>query len=161
MRTLIRPLPSSALPLLVPGSLTVTTGVAALDSLFGFGRALTAHPHYDAKTDRTVAWAWAQNPVKSSLEITVVEWGGAREGHAEVQRSRWSIGGCSVAPHDFAVTDNYYVFLLNKFALDLPPYVLGLKGPAECLLTTGEGTAVHLSPRPGGRAAGREPVTIP
>jgi len=140
-----------------PGSLTVTTGMSAVDSLMKFGKAFTAHPHYDAATKRMVGWTWAQNPLTDSLELDVIEWG---EEGGQVQKSSHVIEDCTIAPHDFAVTSSYYVFVLNQFGLTLAPYLMGLKGPAECLLATGKGTTVCLIPRPGSKAAGTEPVLI-
>ena len=117
-----------------PGSLTVTTGIDAIDSLIDLGKAFTAHPHKDSISGRMVGWSWAQNPVSNSLSMTLVEW--EDETQQEVFRTEYVLSECSMAPHDFAVTESYYVFVLNQLEIDLLPYMLGLKGPAQCLSCT-------------------------
>jgi len=66
----------------------------------------------------------------------------------------------AIAPHDFALTENWYVFVLNAMELKLAPFVLGLTGPVGALLTTGQGVKLRLVPRPDGAFAGRKPMTI-
>jgi len=105
-----------------------------------------------------VGWSWAQNPVSNSLSMTLVEW--EDETQEEVHRSEYVLADCSMAPHDFAVTESYYVFVVNQLEIDLAPYMLGFKGPAQCLSCTGDGVVVHLVPRPGGRAQGTDPIVI-
>ena len=55
----------------------------------------------------------------------------------------------SLAPHDFAITPSWYVFAHNDMELDILPFAAGLKGPVECLRTTGGGVTLQLVPRPG------------
>ena len=61
------------------------------------------------------------------------------------------------APHDFAVTASWYVMIQNCLRVDPGPYLLGLKGAGECLVSEPEKpVTVHLVPRPrggGGEAA--------
>jgi len=49
-----------------------------------------------------------------------------------------------LAPHDFVITDSWYVFMLNAMALDPLPFVAGLCGPVEALRTTGVYIAVYI-----------------
>eukprot|EP00961_Rhodomonas_salina_P260927 3526243-Rhodomonas_salina.3 len=51
------------------------------------------------------------NPLTDSLELDVIEWG---EEGGQVQKSSHVIEDCTIAPHDFAVTSSYYVFVLNQ-----------------------------------------------
>jgi len=39
----------------------------------------------------------------------------------------------SVAPHDFSISDNHYVFIENRVSGDTLPYILGTSCPAECV----------------------------
>jgi all-trans-8'-apo-beta-carotenal 15,15'-oxygenase len=39
----------------------------------------------------------------------------------------------SVAPHDFSITKNFYIFIENRVMGDTLPYILGTKCPAECV----------------------------
>lgn len=133
-------------------------GLDTVDEALKLGRAFTAHPHRCAASGRMVGWSWAQNPATNSLSMTLVEWDEASE--QEVTRKHYSMPDTSMAPHDFAVTESYYIFVINQISLDLVPYVAGLKGPAQCLSCTGQGVQVHLVPRPHGAAAGTDAVVI-
>lgn len=43
--------------------------------------------------------------------------------------------GCPAPPHDWILTQDFYVFAQYAFNLDLLPCLLGLKGPGECLVS--------------------------
>ena len=116
-----------------------------------------AHPREDRKRGRMVGWTWAAPMVGSTLAVTVYEWetrGGALLVTTQVELPT------PIAPHDFALTDNWYVFVLNAMELRLAPFILGLTGPVGALRTTGEGVTLQLVPRPGGNAAHRSPITV-
>jgi carotenoid cleavage dioxygenase-like enzyme len=49
----------------------------------------------------------------------------------QVAKTDYTMANTAMAPHDFAVTESYYIFVMNQLALDLVPYVTGLKGPAH------------------------------
>ena len=34
---------------------------------------------------------------------------------------------CELAPHDFAITPDYYVFVENRMGMNMAPYLAGLK----------------------------------
>jgi len=93
------------------------------------------------------------------LAIQICEWDVATGALLETTPARLP---SAIAPHDFVITENYYVFVLNGMELKLAPYVLGLCGPVGALLTTGEGVTLKLVPRPGSTAAklGRKPLTV-
>ena len=94
------------------GALTVTTGVEGMDLMLELGKAFTAHPHRCALSRRKVGWSWAQklvrqNPATNSLSVSVVEWDD--DSQEEVCSKEYEVAGCSMTPHDFAVTGSYYV----------------------------------------------------
>lgn len=137
--------------------LTVTTGVAALDRAIGAGRAFTAHPREDRKRGRMVGWSWAAPLVGDSLSAKIHEWDMAT---GELLHTTETKLPSPVAPHDFALTDNWYIYVLNAMELKLAPFILGLTGPVGALCTTGQGVKLRLVPRPDGNAAGRRPLTV-
>ena len=141
---------------LTPG-LTVTTGLEQLDKIFGLGNAFTAHPRLDAARGALVGWKWTAKPDQSSLVASVYEWDEASG--ALLHETPCQLPS-AVAPHDFGVTASYYVFQLNAMSLAVLPFALGLKGPVDCLRTTGGGVTLLLVPRPGGPRAGEEAVYI-
>jgi len=143
--------------LMPPGELTVTSGVGELDKTLGFGVAFTAHPREDRKRGRTVGWSWAAPMVGDELAVTIHEW---RTASGELVHSKQISLPSAIAPHDFAITDSWYIFALNAMELKLLPYVLGLVGPVGALCTTGEEVVLRLVPRPDGPHAHREPLTV-
>lgn len=139
------------------GGLTVTTGLPAVDEAIGVGRAFTAHPREDRKRGRMVGWSWAAPLVGDRLSVRLHEWDMAS---GNLLHTTDTYLPSPLAPHDFAITDNWYVFVLNAMELKLAPFVLGLTGPVGALLTTGQGVKLRLVPRPDGNAAGRKPLTV-
>ena len=140
------------------GKLTVTSGVSEeLDKSIGLGVAFTAHPREDRKRQRMVGWSWAAPLAGERLAVRIGEFD-VQSG--EVLRTTRTVLPSRVAPHDFAITDSWYVFVLNAMELKLAPYVLGLTGPVGALCTSGKGVKLQLVPRPDGPMAGREPVMI-
>jgi len=120
------------------------------------GQALTAHPHFDAQTNRMVSWTWAQRPADNAMSIEVCEW----DTSGVVARTPYMFDGCVAAPHDFGVTQSYYVFQLNAFDFNTTGFLTG-SAPASCLSTTAErGVEYHLIPRPDGPKAGTAPIVF-
>ena len=62
----------------------------------------------------------------------------------------------AIAPHDFALTDDWYIFAHNAMELELAGFVSGRKGPVDCLVTTGGEVLLQLVGRPDGAAAGEQ-----
>mmetsp|Transcript_110241 Transcript_110241/g.212448 ORF Transcript_110241/g.212448 Transcript_110241/m.212448 type:complete len:657 (+) Transcript_110241:86-2056(+) len=144
--------------MLPDGALTATVGLSPeIEQSFGLGVAMTAHPHEDRKRGRMVSWTWAAPLVGETLQITIYEWDTST---GELLHSMPETLPSPVAPHDFAITDNYYVFALNAMELKLAPFLLGLTGPVGALSTTGQGVTLKLIPRPGSSRAGSPPLTI-
>ena len=127
------------------------------------GSAFTAHPHVDPHTERLVAWSWRSLVAERAVETTFYEWTADwREPSAPTTHK---LDACEAAPHDFAVTESSYVLIQNRLKVDPAPYVLGMKGAGECLVSQPElPVVVHVVPRPSPRlggetndAANREP----
>jgi all-trans-8'-apo-beta-carotenal 15,15'-oxygenase len=144
--------------LLPDGALTVTSGLGEdVDRILGLGVAFTAHPREDPKRKRMVGWSWAAPLAGENLAVSISEWDS--QSGAVLHTTKTTLPS-RVAPHDFAITESWYVYVLNAMELQLAPYVLGLTGPVGALSTSGEGVTLKLIPRPDGRHAGREPLTI-
>ncbi|KAL3155783.1 hypothetical protein ABBQ32_012798 [Trebouxia sp. C0010 RCD-2024] len=54
-------------------------------------------------------------------------------------------------PHDFAISRNYYVFFQNALSFKMSQYLLGLRGPAQCVNFDEGPMKVHVVPRHGGK----------
>jgi len=85
--------------------------------------------------------------IKSPNSIYYRTWVALRVRHGVLQ----CVAGCCRFTN---IEDTY------QLELDLFPYASGLKGPAQCLSCTGEGVVMHFVPRPGGRAAGTNPIVL-
>lgn len=66
------------------------------------------------------------------VQVTFFEW--APGSFKLVAQAVHVIEDCVAPPHDFIFTDDYYVFMHYRFTLDMAPFLLGLKGPAECMV---------------------------
>lgn len=124
-------------------------GVEALDRALGFGDAVTAHPHVDAARDRLVIWSNRNNALEGSIDFTVSEW----DQQWELQRQVGFSMMARTAPHDFALTPSFYIWVENR--MELPPtglanYLLGFVGPAEGIEADAKAPVrVHLVARGG------------
>lgn len=123
-------------------------------------QAMTAHPHIDPVRDRLVTWTWGVDVHMSkpnSLVIELIEY----DPHWQaVSRKTYKMPGAAVNPHDFALTQNYYVFFENALNLDVVPFLLGRRSAADCLQLQPKPTKVHLIPRPDGIMANAEPLVF-
>ncbi|MEM9486580.1 MAG: carotenoid oxygenase family protein [Cyanobacteria bacterium P01_F01_bin.116] len=118
--------------------------------------ATTAHPHSDPVRDRIVLWHWAAQ--LKGLTIDIVEYDRQWQ---ECDRSQFQMPGTMINPHDFALTQTYYVFVENRLTFNPWPFILGRQSPADCLqLQTEQPTRVHLVPRPDGPMAGQPVQTV-
>jgi all-trans-8'-apo-beta-carotenal 15,15'-oxygenase len=81
-------------------------------------------------------WTWRaevdleRGPLATNPTINIYEWDNAMKS-APPTMHKFSF--TSVAPHDFSITENYYVFVENRIGGDTLPYILGTKCPAECV----------------------------
>mmetsp|Transcript_24254 Transcript_24254/g.23310 ORF Transcript_24254/g.23310 Transcript_24254/m.23310 type:complete len:637 (-) Transcript_24254:150-2060(-) len=115
------------------------------------GSFATAHPKFDFKKNRMVSW------ITSAVEGE----GGMLDTHPWLRIYEWDekfqpqgppvkyvLNSTAIAPHDFSITENYYVFVENRAGGDTMPYLLGTKHPAECMsLAPLEPMILHLVPR--------------
>lgn len=142
--------------LLLDGDTAISTGLGrGVDEALGLGVGFSAHPREVG--GRLVGWSWKAPILDSDLEIDIFEWEIASGKLLASSQAR--LPG-KVAPHDFAVTANWYVYVLNGMALDPLPYVMGATGPVGALTTTGKGVSIVLLPRPDGEAKGSRGITI-
>ena len=61
-------------------------------------------------------------------------------------------------PHDVAVTENHAVFFSPQLAFDNASYVLGFKGPGQCIEFQDQPMNIFLQPRSGGPAQVTSPA---
>lgn len=124
-----------------------TLGLSALDSMLGFGDAVTAHPHVDQKRNRLLMWSQKKKVVDGSLAFTVTEWD--QQWHPQARVAFDMAAGA--APHDFAFTDSFYIWVENRIELTGPAlarYLLGQLGPAEAIEIDADlPTRIHLVTR--------------
>ncbi|KAK9800351.1 hypothetical protein WJX73_008195 [Symbiochloris irregularis] len=136
-----------------PGMAPSSTGWAALDRRAGLGSALTAHPHIEPATDghgqRMVMWNW-RSVRGQDLVINVAEYD---EQWQQQAATSFKMHNSMFNPHDFAFTPRHHVFFQNAMSMDMASYILGLKGPAQCVEVLAEQPMnVHIVPRDGSPA---------
>ncbi|KAL0046710.1 hypothetical protein WJX82_008018 [Trebouxia sp. C0006] len=129
-----------------------TTGADFLDKAIGLGKACTAHPHVvhgQGTSDRLAIFSW-QSQIKplagSEMTIDINEFD---ENWQKVAGQKFTMHKSFFNPHDFAVSKNYYVFFQNAMSFKMGQYLLGLKGPAQCVNFEDGPMKVHLVPRNG------------
>ena len=123
-------------------------------------QAMTAHPHLDPVRNRLVGWTWGMEAKigrPNDLLIDICEYD---EGWNVVSRTAYKMPGAAVNPHDFSLTQNYYVFFENALRFEVAPFLLGIQSPADCLELVAQPTKVHLIPRPDGEKADAQPVVL-
>ena len=119
----------------------------------GLGHAFTAHPRPDVARGRMVGWSWASKASMDGIAAEIWEWD-QQSGEA-IHRTPVELKA-AIAPHDFALTDDWYIFAHNAMELELAGFVSGRKGPVDCLVTTGGEVLLQLVGRPDGAAAGEQ-----
>jgi len=119
---------------------------SAIEALAGFGgRAFTAHPKVCARTGFLCGWGWRSRVRSKAVEITLWEWD---DDWNERGSREYVMNGCEAAPHDFGVTAKWYVMIQNRLGIDPLPFLMGVKGAGECLISQPEQPLlVHLIPR--------------
>ena len=121
----------------------------------GLGHAFTAHPRPDVARGRMVGWSWASKASMDGIAAEIWEWD-QQSGEA-LHRTPVELKA-AIAPHDFALTDDWYIFAHNAMELELAGFVSGRKGPVDCLVTTGGEVLLQLVGRPDGAAAGEQHI---
>ena len=136
----------------------VTIDGGLIDEALGFGEAFTAHPHVDG--DKLVAFTWAQQPQREEMGLTFREI--YNDWTDDVPPVSHAMPDCALAPHDCGLTENYHVVVENRASIQMAPFVLGLKGPAQVLeIATKSGARCHLIPRAGSGLTKPVVVDIP
>lgn len=133
----------------------IDLGSEVANRFLGWGSAFTAHPHIDPnpRGGRLCGWAWNQNVTSSSLTLKVREFD---DQWTVADELSFVMDGGMLAPHDWGLSPDYYVFFENQMAMDLAPFLLGVTGPAQTLVMKPESPVrVHIVPRPSSRAAAR------
>jgi len=124
-----------------------TLGLDYLNGLIAPGGAFTAHPKVDPGhhgDPRLVGFS-----VKTGLSSTLTLYELDGEGTLLNQRSQTMPGFAFI--HDFAITPNYAIFFQNPVSFGPLPFLLGLKGAAECIrFDPKQPTKIWLIPRRGG-----------
>ncbi|MGC1309669.1 MAG: carotenoid oxygenase family protein [Phormidesmis sp.] len=123
-------------------------------------QAMTAHPHVDPVRDRLITWTWGIKAHAGQPNTLVIELSEYNHHWQLVSRTSYKMPGAAVNPHDFALTENYYVFFENALSFDVFPFLLGQKSPADCLKLLPKPTKVHLIPRPDGKMANAGPLVL-
>lgn len=126
-----------------------TLGIDDLDGLLEAGSAFAAHPRIDPSCDRIGGQPCLVNfGVKAGLSSTITLYEFDPSGQL-FHQSAHSIPGFAFL-HDFAITPNYCLFFQNPVSLNPVPYVLGLKGAAQCIqFQANQPTRVIVIPRHG------------
>ena len=84
---------------------------------------MSAHPHVDPRPHcrggpRLVAWGWTQLARDGAMQISLRE---LDQTWRTVCEASFVMEGCTLAPHDFAITPDYYLFMENRMAMDMAP----------------------------------------
>ena len=124
-------------------------------------QALTAHPHVDPLGERLVIWSWGMKSQPGRPNVLTIDICEYDRSWTEQDRIIYAMPGAAVNPHDFGLTQTYYVFFENRLAFNFLPFLLGMRSPADCLrLLPEQPTRVHLVPRPNGSQAGQPPLVL-
>jgi len=123
-----------------------TLGTYRFKGLLKKGDTFSAHPRFDSKSGRMINFSTKQGGIGPST-VTVFEF---EEGSVTPCTKRsFQLTSPLVFFHDFIVTSRYYVFDEAPISLDNPlPFILGAKGPAECIaFDQTKPAVVYLVPR--------------
>ena len=123
-----------------------TEGLDYLEGLLDQGDAFAAHPKFDPDCDGTPRMV--NFGVKAGLSSTISLYEFTPDGKL-ARQGKQSVPGFAFL-HDFAITPTYYVFVQNPVSFNPLPFVVGLKGAAECIqFNPKQPTKIVLIPRDG------------
>jgi all-trans-8'-apo-beta-carotenal 15,15'-oxygenase len=116
-----------------------TLGIDDLNGVLDPGDAFAAHPRIDG--ERLVNFS-----IKPGLSSTITIYELDAAGKL-LNKHAHSVPGFAFI-HDFAITPNYCIFFQNPVAFNPLPFVLGLRGAAECIeFRPNQPTRIILIPR--------------
>ncbi len=109
-----------------------TIGRDTLDGVLEEEQSFTAHPRIDPSCDRIGGQpSLVGFGVKPGLSSTITMYEFDPQGKLFHQSSH-SVPGFAFL-HDFALTPNYYIFYQNPISFNPLPFLLGMKGAAQCI----------------------------
>jgi len=98
-----------------------------------FGASMTAHPKI--VKDRLIGWTWrakvGSSPLDTQPQMYFHEWDSNMK--KIMPTTTHTLTSTTVSPHDFSLTENYYVLIENRVEGNTIPYILGTKCPADCV----------------------------
>jgi all-trans-8'-apo-beta-carotenal 15,15'-oxygenase len=122
-----------------------TIGIDDLGGLLKGGLPFSAHPRREAPTGD-----WLTFGVRSGFQTDLSLYRLKPDGKILVE-GKHTIPGFAFL-HDFAFSENYWIFVQNPMALDPLPFVFGFKAAGECLrLAEGQPTRIILIGRHDGK----------
>ncbi|CEM03644.1 unnamed protein product [Vitrella brassicaformis CCMP3155] len=123
------------------------------------GDASNAHPKVEADRGNFVAFTWQVGApmMGKPMGLTIREW--ADDGTL-LSVMPYEMPDAVAAPHDWGITESYYILPDPPMQLQPLPFLLGQKGPVECLKKLAGPLRLHLVPRPTGPKAGTPPRVV-
>ncbi|DBB11283.1 TPA: hypothetical protein ACH3X3_006718 [Trebouxia sp. C0006] len=115
------------------------------------GKACTAHPHVvhgEGMSDRLAVYSSNVQAKLGGLEV-VIDVGEFDEQWQRVAGQQFSMQNTLFVPHDFAVSESYYIFFYSDTTFELVQFLLGRQGLAQCLNMTDGPMKIYLVPRNG------------
>ncbi len=122
----------------------ITKGLSTVNGVLKDKEAFSAHPRFDPghhKEPRMVNFGVTTGP-KSTIRLMEFSVEGNNSGQLISDRKDIFPGFSFL--HDFAITPNWAIFLQNAIEFNPIPYILGLKGAAQCLRSNPNGKAKFL-----------------
>ena len=119
----------------------------------------SAAPPWPSATSRLATWVWqsrmtARGP---SISIEVAEFDASWR---RVARAELTLPGAAFNPHDFGVSPRHYVFFQGQTTFTMLPYVVGARGPAQCVKIGTGRMVVHVAPRGQSHPQHARPVAL-
>ncbi|MBA3921924.1 MAG: carotenoid oxygenase family protein [Nostocaceae cyanobacterium] len=124
-----------------------TLGKEHFDGVLAENEAFAAHPRFDPSCDQDGGAPCMVNfSIKPGLSTTITIFELNPQGQV-VRKHAHSVPGFAFI-HDFAITPNYCILFQNPVAFNPIPFVLGMRGAAECIkFQPKQPTRIILIPR--------------
>eukprot|EP01039_Chlorochromonas_danica_P000849 gene849-924_t len=131
------------LPYRLEGGDLRTLGEYRLKGLLQIGQPFSAHHKIDPRMKRMINFS-AQQKGPGATSMTVYE---IDENMNVAKQRTFPINGFGLF-HDFAITENYYLFTRCPLTFQPLPFLLGVKGPADCIsFNPQESAEIYIVPR--------------